>query len=132
MSVSTSFALLPSISPSMAFFFDLAGNDSYTYGKGQQGFGGATFRPDFAVPNPLVPYTYYAKSVGLFIDAAGNDRYAIKDGEAVAVSETFRNRAIWFSPAKADSVYGHNNFGVGLDAEGGIIPELNLFETGRK
>lgn len=117
---------------SMAFFFDMGGDDSYTYGKGQQGFGAATFREDYAKPNPLAPYFYYAKSAGLFIDAAGNDMYNIKDGDAVATSDAYRNGAIWFSPAKADTTYGHNNFGVGLDADGGTIPELNIFDTGKK
>lgn len=117
---------------SMAFFFEMGGDDSYTYGTGQQGFGGATFREDYAVPNPLAPYFYYAKSAGLFIDASGNDTYNMKDGDAVTAPDRYRNDAVWFSPAKADSVYGHNNFGIGLDANGGAVPELNLFDTGKR
>jgi hypothetical protein len=29
-------------------------------------------------------------------------------------------------------MYGHNNFGIGLDAPDGTIPELNLFDAGKK
>ncbi|MDD4051303.1 MAG: hypothetical protein PHR28_05315 [candidate division Zixibacteria bacterium] len=117
---------------SMAFFFEMGGDDSYIYTKGQQGFGAATFREDYAVPNPVAPYNYYSKSAGVFIDAAGNDSYKIKDGDSVIVSDKFRNDAIWFTPEKADLAYGHNNFGVGLDASDGTIPELNIFDTGKK
>ncbi|MCP4569639.1 MAG: hypothetical protein GY841_18835 [FCB group bacterium] len=113
---------------SFAFFFDMAGADSYTYGQGQQGFGGATFRTDFARPTELFNYTYYSKSAGIFIDASGTDNYLLQAEGKIEPSNNQRDNAVWFSPDRADSNFGYNNFGIGLDAATGHIPELEIFD----
>jgi hypothetical protein len=113
---------------SFAFFFDMEGNDSYNYVNGQQGFGAATFRDNYAKPNELMTYYYYSKSAGIFIDAAGEDNYWHLSDEEKSTSEKYSNNAIWFTPDRSDPNYGHNNFGVGIDADTGHIPELEIFD----
>jgi hypothetical protein len=113
---------------SFAFFFEMGGADSYTYGKGRQGFGAASFRDIYAKPSELRTYDYYTKSAGIFIDASGTDNYLIKEDAETAASEKMKDNTVWFTPEKSDSNYGHNNFGIGIDADGGKIPELEIFD----
>ena len=113
---------------SFAFFFDMGGDDSYTFGKNQPGFGAATYQDNFAKPTDLMTYYYYAKSAGIFIDGSGADKYLCRDSGAMTISEKLKDHAVWFNPAKTDSTYGHNNFGIGLDADSGRIPELEVFD----
>ncbi len=35
---------------------------------------------------------------------------------------------LWFRPARTDSLFGHNNYGVGVDAEAGAVPELEKWK----
>jgi hypothetical protein len=114
---------------SFAFFFDMAGADSYRYVDGQQGFGAATFRDNYARPSELMTYYYYSKSAGIFIDAAGTDTYSIQDGEETTASEKMKDNAVWRTPENTDPNYGHNNFGIGIDTEGGHIPDLEIFDS---
>ena len=113
---------------SFAFFFDMGGADTYVYKSGQQGFGAATFRENYARPDELMTYYYYSKSAGIFIDASGTDLYLIKDDENETPSLKFKDNHSWFTPEKTDSTYGYNNFGIGLDTENGFIPELEIFD----
>jgi len=113
---------------SFAFFFEMGGTDSYTYVKDQQGFGAASFRDIYARPSELRTYDYYTKSAGIFIDASGTDNYLIKEEAKIIPSEKMKDNTIWFTPGKLDSNYGHNNFGIGIDADGGKIPELEIFD----
>lgn len=113
---------------SFAFFFDMGGADSYTYNKGQQGFGAASFRNGFDKPSELHTYSYEAKSAGIFIDAEGMDRYiTIEDGKHAA-SGKYGNNTIWRTLDKDNEHYGYNNFGIGIDADTGHIPELEVFD----
>ncbi|MFW9770223.1 MAG: hypothetical protein ACFFEM_15510 [Candidatus Thorarchaeota archaeon] len=114
---------------SFAFFFDMDGADTYLYNTGQEGFGAATFREDYAQPSELMTYYYFSKSAGIFIDASGTDLYWVRDGEQTVASEKLQNGLIWRSPDTTDANFGHDNYGIGIDAESGIIPDLKIFDT---
>lgn len=113
---------------SFAFFFDMGGADSYTYNKDQQGFGAASYRDGFDKPSELHTYSYEAKSAGIFIDAEGMDNYFIVENEQAAAAEKYVNDAVWRTLEKNDEHYGFNNFGIGIDADSGHIPELEVFD----
>ena len=113
---------------SFAFFFDLGGADSYLYNKGQQGFGAGTFRDDYAKPSELMTYYYYSKSAGIFIDAAGTDNYSFQEEDETVPADKMKNNSIWRTPDLADPDFGYNNFGIGIDAENGHIPEMEIFD----
>lgn len=113
---------------SFAFFFEAGGNDKYTYNEGQQGFGGATFRNDFARPSALFNYTFYTKSAGIFIDTDGNDDYSLVKEDGTRTTGIYDDNSIWYSPARDDPNFGFNNFGIGIDATEGDIPLLKIFD----
>jgi len=113
---------------SFAFFFDMEGADSYLYNDGQQGFGAATFREDYAHPSELMTYYYYSKSAGIFIDASGTDIYSVRGGDVEFASDLMMDNAVWRTPDPSDSTFGHNNYGIGIDTEEGHIPELEIFD----
>ncbi len=113
---------------SFAFFFDMAGADTYRYTAGQEGFGAATFRHNYSHPTPLLTYYYYSTSAGIFIDASGTDSYIERDGDTETAAETYRNNAVWYIPAKDDSSWVYNNYGIGIDAADGDIPNLKIFD----
>jgi hypothetical protein len=113
---------------SFAFFFDMEGTDSYLYVKGQPGFGAASFRDNYGRPSELMTYYYYSKSAGIFIDVSGTDEYSEQDGEKAFASEKMKNDTTWWSPEKSDPNFGHNNFGIGIDTESGLIPDLEIFD----
>jgi hypothetical protein len=113
---------------SNAFLFDIGGNDIYRLGEGTAGLGEATYRKEYAVPFRLAPYRFYSKSIGCFIDIGGNDRYLsfndTEDNKHPAASDN----KFWFAPDKNDSTFGADNYGIGLDTESGIIPEINKWQ----
>ncbi len=113
---------------SFAFFFDMDGADSYTYNKGQEGFGAASFRDAFVKPSELHTYSYEAKSAGIFIDASGSDNYIAVENEDGSASEKYSNNSIWRTLDKDHEHYGYNNFGIGIDADSGRVPELEVFD----
>ena len=113
---------------STAFLIDIGGDDSYFLGKGTPGLGEATYREDYKKPSELTPYYYYAKSFGGFIDIGGTDSYFDFTDSSETISIQFKNNNQWFQPSKADSTFGANNFGVGIDIETGTVPELFLWE----
>ncbi|KAA3630723.1 MAG: hypothetical protein DWP97_14615, partial [Calditrichaeota bacterium] len=113
---------------SFAFLIDVGGNDSYYLGEGTDGLGEASYRDYYKTPSKLTPYYFYGKSFGGFIDIGGNDfYYDFKDDKQTA-SSLFKNNSLWFQPSKTDSTYGGNSFGVGIDVESGVIPELEIWE----
>jgi len=114
---------------SFAFFFDMAGADTYTFVKNGEGFGAATFRENYAAPSELLTYYYYSKSAAIFIDANGSDNYFVAEDGQISAAEKWRNNATWRSPAADDANFGHGNFGIGLDRSGGYIPELEIFDS---
>jgi hypothetical protein len=109
---------------SNAFLIDIGGNDEYLFAEGARGLGDATWRSDFGKPRRLLTYNSYAKSFGGFIDIGGEDSYlSFKDGNR-SPHPLAKNNSIWMQPARTDSTFGANNFGVGIDIEDGTIPEL--------
>lgn len=109
---------------SFAFLIDIGGDDQYRLGVGTDGLGQASYRSDFAKPRKLAPYTYYAKSLGCLIDIGGTDLYLSYDENKEENHPDAHNNAVWFAPSKTDSIYGNNNFGIGIDIENGLIPEI--------
>jgi len=113
---------------SNAFLIDIGGADKYYLGEGTPGLGEATYRTDYARPSKLTPYFTYAKSFGGFIDIGGVDAYySFKEGEEKAHPRA-KNNSLWLMPARTDSTFGADNFGVGIDIETGTIPELFKWE----
>lgn len=109
---------------STALLIDIGGSDSYYLGQGTPGLGEATFREGYDKPGKLTTYYSYANSFGGFIDIGGRDRYfAFKDGTETAHPEAASD-TLWLQPARSDSLFGHNNYGVGIDVEEGVVPEL--------
>ena len=73
-------------------------------------------------------YYYYSRSAGIFIDAGGTDLYSIQDSGMVSASGKMKDNSSWWTPEKTDPNFGSNNFGIGLDLEGGFIPDLEIFD----
>ena len=109
---------------SCAFLIDIGGDDEYELGLGTPGLGEATYRADYGKPSRLTPYYSYAKSFGGFIDIGGTDSY-FEFNDTLHVSHSVaRNASLWLQPSRADSTFGADNFGVGIDIESGTVPEL--------
>ncbi|MFQ5499808.1 MAG: hypothetical protein ACE5FH_09060 [Candidatus Zixiibacteriota bacterium] len=113
---------------SNAFLIDIGGDDSYQLGKGTAGLGEATYRTDYDHPSKLTPYYTYAKSFGGFIDIGGADRYVRFDSTGNTLWTTGGDNSIWLQPARSDSTFGADNFGVGIDVDSGTVPELFRWE----
>lgn len=114
---------------SNAFLIDTGGDDYYQLQKGQQGFAAATWREDYSIPNNLSPYDALAKSFALLLDIGGSDKYMDweKEGDRLTPNIICGNNRTWYSPAREDEHYGANNFGLGMDVEGGAVPEAEMF-----
>lgn len=114
---------------SNAFFIELGGNDRYEFSQDGRGIGGATWRNDYGKPSRLTPYYSYAKSLGTFIDIGGQDEYfSFDDDNKLTPHALAKNNSLWLQPAKTDSTFGDNNYGVGIDTPEGIIPEIEQWE----
>jgi hypothetical protein len=109
---------------SNAFFWDIGGDDEYFFANGSAGFGEATFRADYPAPSKLTPYYYYAKSFASFIDIGGADTYLQLTDDRRTEHTFAKNNAQWLRPARSDSTFGANNFGIGVDVDSGTIWEL--------
>ena len=109
---------------SCAFLVDIGGDDAYYLGKGTPGLGEATFRRDYLSPSKLTPYYTYAKSFGGFIDIGGLDEYFEFDATSESLHPQASNNALWLQPARTDSTFGADNYGVGIDVESGTVPEF--------
>ncbi|HUV30722.1 MAG TPA: hypothetical protein VMY05_06530 [Acidobacteriota bacterium] len=113
---------------SNALCIDIGGDDQYYFAEGARGMGAATWRADFERPGKVLTYNTYVKSFGGFIDVGGNDGYfSFKDGQN-SPHPTAANNSLWFQPARTDSTFGANNYGVGIDVEDGTIPELDKWD----
>jgi len=113
---------------SNAFLIDIGGADAYYLGKGTPGLGEATFREDYLTPSPLTPYYTYARSFGGFIDIGGTDQYFEFDSTGEWPHPQAVNNALWLKPARTDSTFGADNYGVGIDTDSGTVPEFFRWE----
>lgn len=109
---------------SNAFLIDIGGDDVYRLGAGTAGLGEASYRKGFDKPGRLTTYYSYAKSFGGFIDIGGKDDYVAFTDSTATPHPTAKDGELWLKPERADSTFGANNYGVGLDIAEGIIPEL--------
>ncbi len=109
---------------SNAFLVDIGGDDKYFLGEGTAGLGEASYREGYGKPRRLTIYLSYAKSFGGFIDIGGRDEYySFKDNEK-SEHPRAKNNHTWFKPARTDSLFGFDNYGVGIDVADGTVPEL--------
>jgi len=113
---------------SNAFLIDIGGDDKYFLGENTPGLGEASYRQGYDKPGRLTSYYSYAKSFGGFIDIGGRDQYySFKDKEK-SVHPLAKNNSMWLQPARTDSLFGFDNYGVGIDTEEGTVPELFKWE----
>jgi hypothetical protein len=110
---------------SNAFLVDLEGDDTYQLDSERNGFGASDHRPDYRVPQLPGIYNAEAASFGFLLDGGGDDRYRVRDPETNEITEHPRagNDRTWLTPEPGSEEWGAENFGVGLDREGGVIPE---------
>lgn len=113
---------------SNAFLIDIGGNDLYRVKKGALSLGAVDFRPYYDKPAKLHTYFTDAKSFGGFIDIGGHDAYISYTDSTEVEHPIAGNNKCWFKPEKADSAYGSNNFGVGIDIEEGVISEIERWK----
>lgn len=113
---------------SNAFLIDIGGNDSYRLQTGTAGLGEASFREYYRKPMKVVTYYSNTRSFGCFIDIGGRDEYFSFDDSLETAHPRAGNNRFWFAPAKSDSTYGHNNYGIGIDVEDGVIPEIERWK----
>ena len=73
-------------------------------------------------------YNTYSKSFGGFIDIGGQDTYISFTDSTETPHPLAKDNSLWFQPAKTDSTFGADNYGVGTDAEEGTVPELDRWE----
>jgi hypothetical protein len=110
---------------SNALFFDIGGDDEYMFKEGAVGIGAATWREDYAKPSQLTPYYTYAKSFGGFFDVGGRDGYwSFTDDNKRTAHPLAKNDTQWLQPDRADSTFGANNYGIGIDTASGSVPEF--------
>jgi hypothetical protein len=113
---------------SNGFLIDIGGDDSYYLGKDTPGLGEATYRDDYLKPSKLTPYYTYCHSIGCLIDIGGVDHYYSFVSGSESAHPRAENNKIWFAPAKNNNTYGAGNFGIGIDIEAGLIPEIEKWK----
>jgi hypothetical protein len=113
---------------SNAFLIDIGGDDTYRLKDGALGLGAVDFRDIYTKPSQLHTYFYEARSFGGFIDIGGQDKYLSFTDSTETDHQSAENNTIWFKPERADSTYGFDNYGVGLDIEEGMIPEFEKWK----
>lgn len=113
---------------SNAFLIDIGGDDRYQLKDKMKALGEATYRADYLNPSQLTPYYTYAKSFAGFIDIGGDDKYFLVTDKGLVEHPLAKNNSTWFQPNHADSTYGANNFGIGIDIEAGTIPEFSKWD----
>jgi len=113
---------------SNAFLIDIGGDDSYRLKSGALGLGAVDYRDYYKKPAKLVTYYSDSKSFGCFLDIGGDDKYLSFTDSSETTHEKVKNNHTWFIPAKTDSTFGANNYGVGIDIEEGIISELERWK----
>jgi hypothetical protein len=117
---------------STAILADLGGSDQYVFPR--SGGGNARFMKGYAdnVPPFQIeygPYSHYGTNFGFLLDTGGEDQYFEwgENGQHTP-SAMWKDGHTWRQPDPADEHYGHNSYGIGMDVEGGTIPEFHVFE----
>ena len=88
--------------------------------------------PDTVLPSFRIEYTpasNYGTNFALLLDAGGTDQYLewSDDGQHTP-SALWRDGAIWQQPDPGAVEYGNESFGIGMDVEGGTVPEFHRFQ----
>ncbi len=118
---------------STAILADLGGSDRYVLPRGAGG-GNAHFMKGYAdnVPPFQIeygPYSHYGTNFGFLLDAGGEDRYFEWDENGQhAPAAIWKDGHTWQQPGPEHEHYGHDSFGIGMDAGSGSIPEFHVFE----
>ena len=114
---------------SQAFLIDIGGDDRYALKEGAVGLGEASYRDYYRRPHPLITYYTDAKSLGCFIDIGGDDTYLIFNDSAQSPHPRAADNKFWQAPNPADSTYGAGNYGLGMDVDRGMIPEIEIWRS---
>ena len=121
---------------SVAILADLSdGDDVYilpasrSAGEGSLSYIGY---PDEVLPSFLIEYSpasHYGINFGMMLDTGGQDRYYewSADGQH-RPSQVWRNDHLWFQPSPDELDYDYRSRGIGMNVEGGTIPEFHWFE----
>ncbi|MDP7113568.1 MAG: hypothetical protein QGH45_16495 [Myxococcota bacterium] len=107
---------------SNALAIDLAGDDRYELSGAGGAFGQAGVMPQIDHRDPSRPYFHDGTSLGLFLDADGGDSYLRAGQPDPVAADSF----FTLTPAPGDPRYELLNFGVGLDASGGVPAAFTL------
>jgi hypothetical protein len=113
---------------SNAFLIDIGGNDTYQLRSGTLGLGAVDYLESYFRPGKLSVYFTDARSLGCFIDIGGNDAYFSFTDSSETIHSRAANGAIWYTPDKTDKTYGADNYGIGIDIDDGIIPEIERWK----
>jgi hypothetical protein len=114
---------------SNSFLFDFAGADLYRLNAGASGMGESSFRKSFKHQRPLIPFPTYAQSYGILIDAGGEDRY-LDNTDSTALDQVrpgCANNSTWYRPSRNSENFGFDNYGIGVDADSGVVDELFIY-----
>jgi len=122
---------------STAILADLgSGNDTYILPANA---GGGNSDPRDSYPAEVLPheigygpYSHHGTSFGFLLDTGGRDQYFEfrADGHH-SPSPIWQDGLAWEQPTRSSPQYGHSSYGIGMDVEGGTIPEVHVFEPRR-
>ena len=75
------------------------------------------------------PASNYGTNFALFLDAGGTDHYrAWSDDGEHRPHALWRDGHTWRQPSPDAEDYGNDSYGIGMDVEGGTIPEFHRFQ----
>jgi len=78
------------------------------------------------------PYSHHGTSFGFLLDAGGTDEYfEFRADGRHRPSPIWQNGLTWEQPTRSSPEYGRGSHGIGMDVEGGTIPEVHVFEPRR-
>ena len=122
---------------STAILADLGGGDD-TYIL-PAGAGGGHSDPRDSYPAEVLPheigygpYSHHGTGFGFLLDAGGRDEYfEFRADGRHSPSPIWQDRLTWEQPTRSSPEYGRDSYGIGMDVEGGTIPEVHVFEPRR-
>jgi len=121
---------------STAILADLGDGDDRYVLPANAGAGSAAHSyigvPDTVLPSFLIEYTpasNYGTNFALLLDTGGTDQYLEwRDSGDHVLSPRWRDGHTWLQPAPDSAEYGNESFGLGMDVEGGTVPEFHRFQ----